>query len=71
MLKRYLDQAQAAGEIRPDVSTTDAAHLIFSSMMGASVLYSMDRSRGELNRNIDSIIHYIDTKRAGKKEVAV
>jgi len=68
MLKRYLDQARAAGEIRHEINTSEAVHLIFSSMVGASVLYSMDRSRRELNRNINAIIHYIDSKRAGLRE---
>jgi AcrR family transcriptional regulator len=71
MLRRNLDQARTEGEIAAEISTEEAADMIFSAMMGASVIYSMGRSRTELDRSINSIIHYIDSKRVGKKEVAV
>ena len=64
MLKRYLDAARSSGEIRADVDTGEAADILFSSMMGASVMYGMDRSRPNLNRNITSIIQYIDSNKS-------
>ena len=64
MLKRYLDAARSSGEIRADVDTGEAADILFSSMMGASVMYGMDRSRPNLNRNITSIIQYVDSNRS-------
>jgi hypothetical protein len=38
--------------------------MIFSSMMGASVMYSMDKSGENLNGNITSIIRFVDSKRS-------
>jgi TetR/AcrR family transcriptional repressor of nem operon len=64
MLKRYLEAARSSGEIRADVDTGEAADILFSSMMGASVMYGMDRSRPNLNRNITSIIQYVDSNRS-------
>jgi TetR/AcrR family transcriptional repressor of nem operon len=64
MLKRYLEAARSSGEIRADVDTCEAADMLFSSMMGASVMYGMDRSRPNLNRNITSIIQYIDSNKS-------
>ncbi len=64
MLKRYLDAARSSGEIRADVDTGEAADILFSSMMGASVMYGMDRSRPNLNRNITSIIQYVDSNKS-------
>ena len=59
MIRRFLDQAQTAGEIRGEVQTDLVADMVFSSMMGASVLYGMDRSVDNLKRNITSVIRYI------------
>jgi hypothetical protein len=36
---------------------------VCSAMMGASVMYSMDRSASKLNANITSIIRYVDLNR--------
>ena len=37
--------------------------MVFSSMMGASVMYSMDKSEENLNGNITSIIQFVDSRR--------
>ncbi len=71
MVTRYLDQARASGEIRHDVDTAEAADMIFSSMLGASVTYGMSRSRTELNRNIESIIHYLDSNIDGLRKKSI
>jgi hypothetical protein len=55
-----LDQAKTDGEIRDEIITDEVADMVFSSMMGASVLYGMDRSADNLNRNITSVIDYIN-----------
>jgi hypothetical protein len=33
--------------------------MIFSGMLGASVMYGMDRSTEKLHRTIDSLIEYV------------
>ena len=63
MIRRYLDQAKSAGEIETSVDTAETADIVFSSMMGASVMYSMDKSKEKLNGNITSIIRFVDSKR--------
>lgn len=70
MLKGYLDQARATGELMPGTDTVDMTDMIFTGMMGASVIYSMDRSRRGMNRNINSLINYIDSSRTGSREEA-
>ena len=70
MLQRYLDQAKKMGEIKPGIDTSEIADMLFSSMMGASVMYGMDRSRRNLNRNITSIIQYVDSNRNKTKKEA-
>jgi TetR/AcrR family transcriptional repressor of nem operon len=63
MIRRYLDNAKNAGEIEAGADTDEAADMVFSSMMGASVMYSMDKSSENLNGNITSIIRFVDSKR--------
>ena len=63
MIRRYLDQAKSTGEIEAGIDTAEAADIVFSSMMGASVMYSMDKSGENLNRNMTSIIRFVDSKR--------
>jgi len=63
MIRRYLDHAKNTGEIEAGADTAEAADIVFSSMMGASVMYSMDKSGENLNGNITSIIRFVDSKR--------
>jgi TetR/AcrR family transcriptional repressor of nem operon len=70
MVQRYLEQAKSVGEIETGVDTSEVADLVFSSMMGASVMYSMDRSTRNLNRNITSIIQYVNSNRSQVKKEA-
>jgi TetR/AcrR family transcriptional repressor of nem operon len=63
MIRRYLDNAKNAGEIEAGADTAEVADMVFSSMMGASVMYSMDKSSENLNGNITSIIRFVDSKR--------
>jgi hypothetical protein len=71
MLQRFLNQAKASGEIRAEINTGEVADIIFSSMMGASVMYGMDRSTRNLNRNITSIIHYLCLKMTQSEKEAI
>jgi AcrR family transcriptional regulator len=61
MIKGFLDQAKDAGQLRYKTNTEDAADMIFSGMLGASVRYGVDRSIGNLNRTINSLIEYVGT----------
>ena len=70
MIRRYLDQAKNTGEIEAGVDTAEAADMVFSAMMGASVMYNMDKSGENLNGNITSIIRFVDSKRNRFREEA-
>lgn len=70
MLRRYLEEARNAGEIRADVDSGDVADILFSAMMGASVMFGVDRSRQNLNRNITSIIQYVNSNTTEAKKEA-
>ena len=59
MIKGFLDQANDASQLRDSTNTEDVAEMIFSSMLGASVMYGMDGSTANLQRTIDSLIEYV------------
>ena len=61
MIKRFLDQAKEAGELRDQTNTEEATDMIFSGMLGASVLYGMDRSDKNLDLTINSLIKYVES----------
>jgi hypothetical protein len=54
-----LDQAKNASQLKNSTNTEDVADMIFSGMLGASVMYGMDRSTEKLHRTIDSLIEYV------------
>ncbi|MFH1092513.1 MAG: TetR family transcriptional regulator C-terminal domain-containing protein, partial [Pseudomonadota bacterium] len=59
MITRLLDQAKAAGQIKDEVDTGDLTEMIFSGMLGASVMYGLDQSSTGLDRTIDSLLEHI------------
>ena len=61
MIKRYLDQGKESGELREDVNTETVTEMIFSGMLGASVIYGTEKSSSSLDRCIDSLINYLNS----------
>jgi TetR/AcrR family transcriptional regulator, transcriptional repressor for nem operon len=61
LFNKLLDQAQAAGELREDVNTEVVSQLLFTTMLGASVRYGMDKSSETLEKSIGALLGYLDT----------
>jgi TetR/AcrR family transcriptional repressor of nem operon len=61
MIKGFLDQAKNVSQLGLEINTADVADMIFSGMLGASVMYGMDRSIENLNRTINSLIEYVES----------
>jgi TetR/AcrR family transcriptional repressor of nem operon len=61
MIRRLLDQGKESGEIRQDVNTESVTEMIFSGMLGASVIYGTEKSPASLNQCINALIHYLDS----------
>jgi TetR/AcrR family transcriptional repressor of nem operon len=59
MIRRLLDQAQSVGEISGAVNTHALTEMIFSGMLGASVMYGMDKSATNLDQTINSLIEHV------------
>ena len=60
MLKNLLEEGKAIGELPDEVNTDRATEMIFSGMIGASVLFGVDKSPASLDRSINSLILYLD-----------
>ena len=61
MIKRLLDGGKESGELRTEVNTEAVTEVIFSGMLGASVIYGTEKSSDSLNRCIDALINYLDS----------
>ena len=60
MINRLLDQGKESGEIRYEIDTKAVTEMIFSGMIGASVMFSMEKSFVNLDRSINPLIKYLE-----------
>ncbi len=60
MIKRFLDEAQAAGRLHREVDTDGVSRMLFAGMLGASVLYGIDKSPETLDKCIAALVTYLD-----------
>jgi len=60
MLNRLLDEGKEIGELRSDVSTSAVTEMLFAGMVGASVIYGVDKSAVSLDRSINALIDYLE-----------
>ena len=57
MLTRLLEQGKDKGEIPVEVNSAELAEMLFAGMLGASVIFGLDKSTDTLDRSIDSLIN--------------
>lgn len=60
LLKRLLDAAKASGGLSDDVNTTAITEMLFAGMLGATVMYGVDKSDANLDRSINTLMDYLD-----------
>ncbi len=60
MINKLLDQGKESGELRKDVNTKAVTEMIFAGILGASVIYGMEKSAASLDQSIGSLIEYLD-----------
>ena len=58
LLKKLLEDAVELGELPGDLNTNTVSEMLFTGMLGASVLYGVNRSTSALDCSIDSLIEY-------------
>lgn len=60
MLKRLLDEGKESGELSKNVDTSAIIEMLFAGMLGASVIYGLDKSTDSLDRSINTLINYLE-----------
>jgi TetR/AcrR family transcriptional repressor of nem operon len=63
MLKRFLKKAQENGELKNQTNIDAVIEIIFSTILGISVTYSLDNSDKSLDYSIGSLINYVNSNR--------
>ncbi len=60
LLKRLLDEGKELGELSSDVSTNAVTEMLFAGMVGASVIYGVNKSTDSLDKSINALINYLE-----------
>jgi len=60
MLKTLLEEGKEIGELGADVNTDRATEMIFSGMIGSSVLFGVEKSSSSLDRSVNALILYLN-----------
>lgn len=60
LINRLLDQGKASGELRSDTDTQAVTEMIFAGILGATVIYGVDKSADKLNRTINAMLDYLE-----------
>ena len=59
MINRSFDEAKADGIVSDTMNTEEITEMVFAGMLGASVLYGVDKSAASLDRAIKPLIEYV------------
>jgi AcrR family transcriptional regulator len=59
MIKRYFDEAKTNALLPPTLNTEGVTEMVFAGMLGASVLYGVEKSEISLDRSITPLIEYV------------
>lgn len=68
LLGRLLEAGKEQGELPQEIISADLAEMLFASMLGASVIYGLDKSAETLDRSIDTIIDYLEQQRVPQED---
>ena len=60
MLRRLLEQGKESGELIEAVNTDTVTEILFSGMLGASLVYGVNKSKTSLDKSINALIGYLE-----------
>jgi AcrR family transcriptional regulator len=60
LLRRLLEEGKVAGELGATVDTDAVTEMLFAGMIGASVIYGVDKSPDSLDTSIGALIAYFE-----------
>ncbi|MBW1797552.1 MAG: TetR/AcrR family transcriptional regulator [Deltaproteobacteria bacterium] len=59
-IKSFLDQAKRSGDMRDGVDTKAVTEMIFAVILGAAVIYGVEKRPSASDKSINAVIRYID-----------
>jgi TetR/AcrR family transcriptional repressor of nem operon len=59
MIQRLLDEGRESGELSTNASTSAITEMLLAGMVGASVIYGVDKSTDSLDRSINALIDFL------------
>jgi len=60
MLRKLLEEGKDAGELNESVNVNRTTEMLFSAMIGSSVLFGVEKSTIILDRSINALIDYLN-----------
>lgn len=63
LLKRVIVEGIEVGELSEDINVEQFSNMLFTCMLGASVLYGTDKSTTRLKSSTDALINYLESHR--------
>jgi hypothetical protein len=63
MLTDLLEEGKQSGKLSDQVKTPAITEMLFSGMLGASVVHGVNKSSHSIDSSIDSLIDYVETLR--------
>jgi len=60
MLRRLLEQGKESGELIKTVNTDTVTEVLFSGMLGASLVYGVNKSKISLDKSVNALIQYLE-----------
>jgi hypothetical protein len=60
MINSLLEQGKESGELRVDTDTQAVTEMIFAGILGATVIYGVDKSTAKLNQTINALLDYLE-----------
>lgn len=60
MIHKLLEQGKESGELKEDTDTGAVTEMVFAGILGATVMYGVDKSSTKLNQTISALIDYLN-----------
>ncbi len=61
MINRFLKQGKEVGEFNVNLDTDMVTEILFAGMLGASVIFGVDKSAESLEQSINALINYVES----------
>ena len=60
LINRLLDEGKKSGQVREELNTSAITEMVFAGMVGASVIYGVEKSATALDQRIDYLLEVLD-----------